>query len=51
LAVKTLEGLSFRRVASILSELGFKASYGAVRDFSMLLASFFLKLSGAEGAS
>jgi len=33
LAVKTyVEGLSFRRVASILSELGFKASYEAVRD-------------------
>jgi transposase-like protein len=34
LAVKTyVEGLSFRRVANVLSELGFKASYEAVRDW------------------
>jgi hypothetical protein len=34
LAVKTyIEGLSFRSVANILSELGFKASYEAVRDW------------------
>jgi transposase-like protein len=34
LVVKTyVEGLSFRRVANVLEELGFKASYEAVRDW------------------
>jgi transposase-like protein len=34
LAVKAyVEGLSFRRVANVLEELGFKASYEAVRDW------------------
>jgi len=41
LAVKTLEGLSFRRVASILSELGFKASYGAVSDWFHAVGELF----------